>query len=74
MATGHYTYMRPEKGGPIEKVPLASWAGYRKRGYVFVENGEVEYGKQQAARTPEEVEADARPTKKKKKKKVSKRS
>jgi hypothetical protein len=69
MSNGHFAYMRPEKGGKIEKIALASWGRYRSSGYVFVENGEEEYQKQQAELTPAEVEAAAEPAKKKKKKK-----
>lgn len=74
MSTGHFAYMRPEKGGKIEKIALASWGRYRSSGYVFVDNGEEEYQKQQAERTPAEVEAAAPSKKKKKKKKVMRRT
>ena len=76
MSKGHFAYMRPEKGGSIERIALAAWAGYRRKGYVFVENGEEEYLKQQAQRSPaekENAEATAA-SKKKKKKKVMRRT
>ena len=77
MSNGHHAYMRPEKGGKIERIPLHTWAKYRRSGYVFVENGAAEFAKQQNARSPEEVEAEntaAASKKKKKKKKVMRRT
>jgi hypothetical protein len=62
-----FSYMR-KKGGPIDRVPLNKWAGYRAQGYEFVENGAAEFAKQNSKASEEAADQP------KKKKKVSKKS
>jgi len=72
MSNGHHAFMRPEKGGPVEKVPLNKWAHYRRKGYVYAT--EAEYNEQERGRVIEENNEAVATKKKKKKKKVSKKS
>lgn len=72
MSNGHHAFMRPEKGGPVEKIPLNKWAHYRRKGYVYA--SESDWVEQERGRVVEENTAAIKAAKKKKKKKVSKKS